>query len=129
MGISDDAKRSGVSCAGYLSAVLNQGSRNPATLHAGIDEQRVKFAVSVSSWFHGSESDNRSVPFRHKYSAGGNLRERQFDCIRMGQQSVTVASIAKGRPPLQVLKLLLFGGNRPANHKIPHRALSYTAKN
>ncbi len=47
----------------------------------------------------------------------------------MGQQSVTVTSIGKGRPQLQVLKLLLFAGNRPANKKILHIALSYTGKN
>lgn len=38
-------------------------------------------------------------------------------------------AFGKGRPQLQVLKLLLFGGNRPANQKIPHSALSYTGKN
>jgi hypothetical protein len=72
---------------------------------------------------------NRSVPFRHKHPASGDLRERQFDGIRMGQQSVTITCVGKGRPQLQVLKLLLFGGNRLANHKIPHCTLSYTGKN
>jgi hypothetical protein len=57
------------------------------------------------------------------------LRERQFDGIRIGQQSVTITCVGKGRPQLQFLKLFLFGGNRLANQKIPHSALSYTGKN
>src|SRR5262249_3983756 len=68
-------------------------------------------------------------PFRNKNPASCDLRDRQFDGIRMGQQSVTITCVGKRRPPLQVFKLLLFGGKRLANQKIPHSALSYTGKN
>ena len=57
------------------------------------------------------------------------MREGQLDGIRMGQQSVTITCVGKGRPQLQILKLLLFGGNRAANKKILHSAPSYTGKN
>jgi hypothetical protein len=48
----------------------------------------------------------------------GDLRDRQLDGVRVGEQGVTIIGIGKGCPQLQILKLLLLGDSRSANEKI-----------
>ena len=100
-------------------------SWDPTTPHVRVDKQCIEFAFFIGSRFHRGKSDNRSSPFRHKYPTCGDLRDRQLDGVRVGEQGFAITGIGKGCPQLQVLKLLLFGGNCPTNQKILHNALSY----
>src|SRR5437667_9938704 len=47
-----------------------------------------------------------------------DLRERQLDGIRVGEQGFTITGVGKRCPQLQILTLLLLRDNRPANQKL-----------
>ena len=98
--------------------MCDQRSCNPTTPHVGVDKQCIEFAFFIGSGFHSGKSDNRSPPFGHKYPTCGDLRERQLDGIRVGEQGFTITGVGKRCPQLQILKLFLLRENRPANQKI-----------
>jgi len=118
MGITDYVQESRFSCTSNFGAMCDQRSGNPATAHVWLNKQRIEFAISICSRFHGGESDNRPFAFGHKYAAGGDLRDRQLDSVRVGEQGVTITGIGKGGPQLQILKLLLLRDSRAANQEV-----------
>ena len=71
----------------------DQRSCNPATSHVWVDKQGIEFAFPVSSRFHRGKSDNLSSPWGHEYATCGDLRDRQLDGVRVGQQRVTITGL------------------------------------
>lgn len=59
-----------------FSAMLDQGTSNPTTLHAGINKQGVQFTLAIFSGLHRCKSYDRASPFRNEHSAVGDLFRR-----------------------------------------------------
>src|SRR5947199_633198 len=127
MGICHNVQSCAPSLSGDFGAVFNQQSSNSTTLHAGINKQGVQFGFSIRPRLHGCKPHDYPHPFRNEHSTSGDLLRRQFNCIRMSEQSISVTFISKRCTRLQLFKLQLLRSCGNTNGRFVHRMSVHTS--
>lgn len=120
MRITHDAKRGGALCASDLNTVADQRSCYSTAPNVRLDEQGVKFHISVWSREQRSKPNDGALSFRYKDCARSNLLGRHLDRVWMSKQSVTIAGVGERGAQLESFKLSLLREHRPADEERSH---------
>lgn len=128
MGIADDVEKRRPLRASNFSTVRDKQPCDAATPHIWIDKQGIKLGFSVRPRFDGGKADNHAVPLRYSYAASDDLRDWQFNGVRMSEQGVAIAEVGKGCAQLQIFKWFLLGDSGAANKNIVQIKVQVTRK-
>jgi len=104
-------KRATAPCVGNLRAVLNERPPNTTPLDIRLNEQAVQLRISIRSGLQSREAGDTTAQFQDEHIARSYLFTWQFNSIRIGEESLTVALIREGCAKLEALKCRLLRKN------------------
>ena len=120
MRVSNDEEVSRASRAGHLRTVLDQQPAESVPLHLRLDKQTVEIGFPVGSALKARESHDDSGGFEDENIPGEYLIRGDLDDLSMRENCRAVTGIRQPGAALKLLKVVLLGRERLANHEAFH---------